>query len=104
MTLYTSERVQTELLTKRAEYEAKIRKGQQPNWSPNKRALDIGCLGFWLQEQLKTRQAELLVHFGRIVRAEQDPFEAAAEVMNIYSEERPLESHYQGFKAKRVRW
>ncbi len=87
----------------RASYEAYIRQQNTKTWTPDQRTLDIYCLGRWLNDLLASGDDEnrrrLLWYFNRIVRAEQDPFEAMRQVLGCLNS--PLPTHYQTFSRSR---
>jgi hypothetical protein len=102
--MYTAERVSEELKLEREEHEKALYLGQPPNWRPNPRTADIYCIGAWLRRRFAANQSmtperriQLLIHFNRIVRAELDPYEPAAVVMNLAASGAELEPHYQTY-------
>lgn len=79
-------------------YEAALKLGQPVNWNADQRTKDIWCIGKWMNGYLpESRRIELLWYFNRIVRSEQDPFDAAQKVIDKFDSGAPLEPQYQKF-------
>lgn len=95
--------IRAEMEPDRAKFEAQLREGQPPNYTPDQRTRDIWCLGKWIDQKLSGdgRRIEMLLYFNRIVRAEEDVFEVVARVMNLHASGKPLEDHYQRFFRER---
>lgn len=102
------EEIRREVDLVREGYEKELRASQPPNWSPDRRTLDVIFIGRWLSARFsgsltEDRRRELILYFGRIVRAEEDPFLAAEAVVDIGASGRELEEHYKTFFRERKR-
>lgn len=93
--VYDASRVKTELEPDRERFEVKLRMGQMPTWSCDQRTRDIWCIGKWLGERFSVLPDEQRIqyqwYFNRTVRAEEEPFEVAAKVMNKHLMGEPIE-------------
>ncbi len=105
--MYDAASVRSELEPHRPLYEAKLREGQPERWKADQRTTDLFCLGRWLNDVLtampditEARRIQMLWYFNRTVRAEDDPFEVAAVVMNTALTGRELEPHYQTYSRR----
>lgn len=102
---YDGDMVRAEIEPDRAKYEAQLREGQAPNYTPDQRTKDLWCLGKWINAKLDgdDRRIELLWYFNRTVRAEEDPFVVAARVINKHLNGEPIEEVYTRFFRERKR-
>jgi hypothetical protein len=102
---YNGKMIRAEMEPDRAKYEAQLMEGQPPRYTPDQRTRDIWCLGKWIDAKLEgqERRIEMLWYFNRTVRAEEDPFEVAAVVMNTYANGEPLADWYQRYFRERKR-
>lgn len=87
---------------RREAYEAYIRSQHPTEWIPDRRTLDIYCLGRWLNEMLANQADEkriaLLWFFNRTVRASHDPYETMKETLEHLNKELP--EHYKTFSRR----
>jgi hypothetical protein len=102
------EEIRREVGLVRDGYEKELRASQPPNWTPDRRTLDLFSIGKWLSARFEGKVSEdrrraVLLHFGRIVRAESDPFAAAEAAVEIGDSGRELEEHYKTFFRERKR-
>jgi hypothetical protein len=104
---YDAARVKTELEPDRMRFEESLREGQMPTWSCDQRTKDLWCLGKWLSEQFAVLPDEQRIqyqwYFNRKVRAEDQPFEVAAMVMNLHLMGEPIEDVYTRYSIDRRR-
>ena len=102
---YDAARVKTELDPHRERFEALLRVGQMPTWSCDQRTKDLWCLGKWLSEQFAVLPDEQRIqyqwYFNRKVRAEDQPFEVAAMVMNKHLMGEAIEDVYTRYSTDR---
>lgn len=89
--MYNKEQLLLELEPHKARFEAKMREGQPPQWRANQRTIDLYCIGLFLIEKFEAdtnlpedRRHRLIWLFNRTVRAEDDPFIVAANVVETY--------------------
>lgn len=97
-TTYDAARVRTELELDRERFEAMLQKGQPVGWICDQRTRDLWNLGHWLNEKFSGLSNEDRIqynwYFNRKVRAEHDPFELAALVINKHILGEPIEEVY----------
>jgi hypothetical protein len=70
----------------RPHYIEQLSQGQPEGWIPDRRTLDLWCIGQWMMMQLKElpqdERIRRLWYFNRKCRAEHDLFAVAARAMN----------------------
>lgn len=101
--MYDADTIKEKIELNRTRYEDLLRIGQAPNWQTDQRTRDLWCLGKWIDEELEghERRIEIMWYFNRTVRAEQNPFEVAAVVMNKCYSGEVIEEHYKRYYHQR---
>jgi hypothetical protein len=105
--VYDALRVRTELEPDRMRFEESLREGQMPTWSCDQRTKDIWCLGKWIGEKFSALSDEQRIqyqwYFNRTVRAEDDPFEVIAKIMNKHLLNESIEEVFTRYSFDRAK-
>jgi hypothetical protein len=102
----TNEEIKYEVALVRCSYEDELKQSYPARWQSNQRTMDIYSIGRWVSDRYKgkvseDRRRELLWYFNRIVRAESNPFDAAALTILIGDSGQELAPYYKTFFRER---